>query len=113
MLAQSFDERGRHARRTIEVAARDADERGRVRVGALRLGPGRERIEEASDRGIGLPVVREATQQRELATAGLGAAGRHVGGLVPVQQRRGAAQIVDFLQARLEARRVRRRVSLR
>ena len=102
VLAQLFDERGGHARRAIEVAARDADERRRIRVRALRFGPGLERIEEASDRGIGLPVVAEATQQRELATPGLRSAGRHVRGLVPMQQRGGAAQVVDFLQARLE-----------
>ena len=69
VLAQPFDERGRHARRPIEVAARDADERGRVRIGALRLGPGLERIEQAPDAGIGLPVVRQAAQQRELPAA--------------------------------------------
>ncbi len=102
VLAQLFDERGGHARRAIEVAARDADERGRVRIGTLRLGPGLERIEQAPDRGIGLAVVREAAQQRELAAPGFRAARRHVRRLVPVQQRGGAAQVVDFLQARLE-----------
>ena len=102
VLAQLFDEGGGHARCALEIAARDADERGRIRIGALRFRPGLERIEEAPDLGIGLPVVAEATQQRELAAPGFRAARRHVSGLVPVQQRGGAAQVVDFLQARLE-----------
>ena len=100
--AQPFDERGRHARRALVVAPRDPDERRDVGVLALRLGPRLERVQQVADARVRLLVVREAIQQRELAAARFRAAGRHVRGLVPVQHRCGAAQVVDFLQARFE-----------
>jgi hypothetical protein len=55
-----------------------------------------------TDAWVGLLVVRQAIQERELTPARLGAARRHVSRLVPLQHRCGAAQVVDLLQPRLE-----------
>mgnify|MGYP003693761381 CR=1 FL=1 len=80
------DERGRHARRAVVVAPRDANERRGVRS-RRPASPPRARAHRAAGRSRdrSLPVVREAAQERELPAARLRAARRHVRGLVPVQ----------------------------
>jgi hypothetical protein len=55
-----------------------------------------------ADARIRLLIVGDAIQERELAAARFGTAGRHVRRLVPLQHRCGAAQVVDLLQSRLE-----------
>ena len=102
VLAQTLDELVRHANRSLVVAPRHANQRRGVRVGTLRFGPRRQRIEQSADRGIGHPFVHDAAQERDLATACNGSAGRHVGHLVPTQHGFRAVQVVDRLQALLE-----------
>ena len=102
MLVELGDEFGRHAHGLLVLAAREAHERGLVRVVWQRLRPRFEAVEQAADLGVGQSLVADAGQQRELATTGLGAASGHVGGLVPAEHGGGHGHVEDVHQPRLE-----------
>ena len=108
------DELGRQLPRELEIAARDADESGLVAVGFERLGVWDERIEQAANLRVGETLVGEPRDGRLLAGAGGGTAGRHVGRLIPVQDRHRPVEVVDLGEAGLEVgKRLRRLLSLR
>ena len=96
------DERGRHFDGALELAARHADQRGVVRVIRQALFVGSQIVQQPADRRIGELLVRQPAERGRLPCARRPAAGRHVRALIPVQQRVGGVEVVDFEQAGLE-----------
>ncbi len=93
---------GRHLAGLLEVASGDADQACVVAVVGQPFGIRLERVDEPAQRRIDRPLVREPAQHRDLAGARAGAAVRHVGGLIPVEQAAGRLEIADLGEAALE-----------
>ncbi len=99
VFVERADQRGGHAHSLFELAPGDPDESGVVAVVGQALAVGLERVQQVAEGRVRPPLVGQPRQQGHLSAAGRRAAGRHVGGLIPAQQRRRAVQVLDFGQA--------------
>ena len=103
VLVGARDPFGGHLDRLLEVAPRDADQRGIVGIGRQAFGIGHERVDQPAERGIDRALMRHAGDTVALwRPRADGAALRHVGGLVPAQHRPDRAEIADLEQPALE-----------
>jgi hypothetical protein len=85
--APAGDQVARDLQLLVEVSARLAHERGVVGAEPTAADVVLERLDEVDHAGVDEVVVGEPRQGGDLPAAALGAAGGHVGGLVPGQQR--------------------------
>ena len=92
---------GRHLDRLFILAAGDAQQAGLVGVVGQALLVGAQVFQQLAQGRVGEFLVGQPLQGGGLAGAGRGAAGRHVGRLVPAQQRRGGVEVMDLGQAGL------------
>jgi hypothetical protein len=104
VVGELAHERARDFRRPLVIAPRHADERRHLRARRFVafLERGVDAIEQAPHLGIGDAIVRESIERGELPTTRRRAAGRHVGRLIPPQDRRGRLEVVVLLQPRFQ-----------
>src|SRR5207245_198962 len=96
----------RNTRGLLEIASRDADQTRLVGLTVEALLVRAKLVEQIADLVRDEPLVREASDRRELVRAHLGAVRRHHRLLVPAQQRARLDEIVDVAELgaeRLEA----------
>ena len=102
VVVEVRDERPRDLHGLVVFAARGAHQRGLVGVVREAGGLGPELVEQPADRGVGESLVRDPAQHGELPPARRGAAGGHVGRLIPAQHGRGHVEVVNLHQSALE-----------
>ena len=85
---------GRDPDGSFVIAPHDADQTGIV--GGKLIGARLQTIHQSSERGIDQTLMRKASQHRRLPTPRYGAAVRHIGRLVPGQQRPRRVEIVNL-----------------
>ena len=102
-VARQFSyERGRQLGRPLVFAAGDANEAGFVVVVGQRFLVGLQVLQQLAQRGRGELFLSQPAERGQLLAARLSPARRHVGRLVPVQQRRSPMQVVHLLQPRFQ-----------
>jgi hypothetical protein len=77
----------------LVVAPRDPDEARVVGICAFVLQSRFQPVEKPADLWVGDAVVGESVECRQVSTSSRGAAGRHVGGLIPSENRGGRLEI--------------------
>ena len=101
MAVELGRERRRHLDGALVIVARHAQQAGIIGVVWQAFRVRLEIIEQPADRRVGKLLMRQLAQGRHLASARRRAARRHIGGLIPAEQRRRRLKIVDFKQAGL------------
>ncbi len=84
----------------VVIAAHHAQQTGVVVVIGAGVDAGLHGVEQATDGRIRQASVRQRAQRGGFGGARRRAAGRHIGGLVPIKHGGGSGEVVDFVQAR-------------
>jgi hypothetical protein len=92
----------RHPDRLLEIAPCDPDQSRVIGVIRQAISMRDQLVDQPSERGIDRPFMRAFAQQRALARPRESASRRHVGGLIPFEQRARRAEIGNLAEPRLE-----------
>jgi hypothetical protein len=86
------------------VALRGADDPGGVAVMRQAVAVRDQCLDQPANGGRHQPLVRKLREQRHLAAARVGAAGRHIGGLIPLQHRARRIKIANLTKTHFQLR---------
>ena len=102
MLVQLGHESRRNLGGALVLSSSDADESSIVVLEGQALLVWTQGVQQPADDRVGKLFVRQPLKGGELPPARRRAGGRHVGGLVPVQDRSGRREVVDLKQPHLQ-----------
>ena len=102
LLIGAGDEFGRHVQRLVEVDFGMANQAGVVGVSGQRIGQGQQVLDQFAQGRVDRFFGGDARQHGQLRAARFGAARRHAGELVPVEQGGGVVERRDVAQAGFE-----------